>query len=124
MPKPAAHHISRHRLSTHRPTSTHRRLRRTRAEHTTPSDNMPITPAVAPVRDAILPGDRYVHLDGNRYSVPSSASGRPVELVADGETISILQSGRVVAQHTRCRRRSRIITDCADQPRARARRTS
>ncbi len=85
---------------------------------------MPVTPAVAPIRDAILPNDRYVHLDGNRYSVPSSASGRPVELVADGEIISILQAGRVVAQHTRRRRRSRIITDRADQLQARVRRTS
>ena len=90
-------------------TRTHRRLtprgsgRRTRVHATTPMVEAPIAPVVASYDDG-LSRDHYVELDGNRYAIPPSVAGQPIELIVDGEALGILHAGRIVAEHVRLSR--------------------
>ena len=52
-----------------------------------------------------------VRFDNNRYSVISTAVGRPVEVHAYAEKIVIRQDGVVVAEHARCFGRNETVYD-------------
>ena len=52
-----------------------------------------------------------VRFDKNKYSVSSSAVGRPVEIRAYAERIEIRQDGRVVGEHPRAFGRGRTVYD-------------
>jgi len=52
-----------------------------------------------------------VRFDNNKYSVLSTAVGRPVEIHAYAERIVIRQDGLVVAEHARCFGRGKTIYD-------------
>jgi hypothetical protein len=60
----------------------------------------PIAPAVASYGDGVS-SDHYVELDGNRYVIPPSLAGQPIELIVDGEALGVLHAGRIVAEHVR-----------------------
>lgn len=76
----------------------------------------PIPPATGwrlsiPVNDRPL-----IYFDSNYYSVPASATGRTVEIVANLRKIEVLCGRRIVAQHDRAWTRGRVIRDPADGP--------
>ena len=50
-----------------------------------------------------------VSYDKNRYSVMAQAVGRPVEVHAYADSITVRQSGQVVAEHPRCFERNQTI---------------
>ncbi len=52
-----------------------------------------------------------VRFDNNKYSVLSSAVGRPVEIHAYADRIVIRQDGAVVGEHARCFGRNEVIYD-------------
>jgi hypothetical protein len=52
-----------------------------------------------------------VRFDNNRYSVLSTAVGRPVEIQAYAERIVVRQDGLIVAEHARCFGRGHTIYD-------------
>jgi transposase len=52
-----------------------------------------------------------VRFDRNRYSVKSSAAGKPVEVQAYGDRVVIRHQGQLVAEHPRCFRRDQVIYD-------------
>ena len=52
-----------------------------------------------------------VRFDNNRYSVLSTAVGRPVEIQAYAERIVVRQDGMIVAEHARCFGRGHTIYD-------------
>src|SRR6187399_3323967 len=52
-----------------------------------------------------------VRFDNNKYSVLSTAVGRPVEIQAYAERIVIRQDGVIVAEHARCFGRNKTIYD-------------
>jgi len=52
-----------------------------------------------------------VRFDNNKYSVLSTAVGRPVEVQAYAERIVIRQDGVIVAEHARCFGRNETIYD-------------
>jgi len=52
-----------------------------------------------------------VRFDNNRYSVLSTAVGRPVEIHAYADRIVIRQDGRIIAEHARCFGRGQTIYD-------------
>jgi hypothetical protein len=74
-------------------------------------------PPVAPVtgwrRNARLPRDHYVRLDGNDYSVEPSVVGRRIEVRADLARVRVFCEGRLVADHERAWARHQTITDPA-----------
>jgi transposase len=72
-------------------------------------------PPVAPVTGSrsgqLLPADRYVNADGNRYSVPTGAAvGERVEIFCDLNRVQVFQAGRLVADHPRVWARHQVIT--------------
>lgn len=52
-----------------------------------------------------------VRYDRNRYSVSSSAAGKPVELQAYADRVVIRYQGQIVATHARCFGRDQVIYD-------------
>jgi hypothetical protein len=52
-----------------------------------------------------------VHFDNNKYSVMAQAVGRPVEIHAYAERITVRQDGQIVADHPRCFGRQQTIYD-------------
>ncbi|MCH7741995.1 MAG: IS21 family transposase [Proteobacteria bacterium] len=52
-----------------------------------------------------------VRFDRNRYSVASSAAGKPVELQAYADRVVIRHQGKIVATHARCFGRDQVIYD-------------
>jgi hypothetical protein len=52
-----------------------------------------------------------VRFDNNKYSVPATAVGRPVEVHAYADRIVIRQDGQILTEHERCFRREQTIYD-------------
>src|SRR5213080_4155434 len=52
-----------------------------------------------------------VRFDNNKYSVPATAVGRPVEIHAYADRIVIRQDGQILTEHERCFRREQTIYD-------------
>jgi|SRR5690349_128176 len=52
-----------------------------------------------------------VRFDSNKYSVPATAVGRPVDVHAYADRIAIRQDGQILAEHERCFRREQTIYD-------------
>ena len=73
----------------------------------------PVAPQVGWRLEVRLPRDHYVRLDSNDYSVDPVAVGRKVVVTADGQTVTVRLSERVVARHERCWARQQTITDPA-----------
>ena len=53
----------------------------------------------------------FVRYDKNRYSVMAQAVGRPVEVHANAERITIRQDGQTVGDHPRCFARDQAVYD-------------
>jgi hypothetical protein len=69
--------------------------------------------------DLILPVQSgktiYVRFDLNDYSIPPSAVGRPLVLVASEITVRILDGSNEIARHRRCYDRHQLVLDPAHQ---------
>lgn len=55
----------------------------------------------------------YVRYDGNDYSIPPEAVGRPLSLVASPETVRLLDGSKEIAHHRRSYSRHELIEDPA-----------
>ena len=55
----------------------------------------------------------YIRFDGNDYSIPPEAVGQPLTLVADPETVRLLDGSKEIARHRRSYSRHETIEDPA-----------
>ena len=55
----------------------------------------------------------YVRFEGNHYSIPPAAVGRPLTLLADATTVRLLDGATEIARHTRSYDRNQDIEDRA-----------
>jgi hypothetical protein len=57
----------------------------------------------------------YVRFDGNDYSIPHEAVGRPLTLAASNTEVRILDGAREIARHRRSYNRQQMVLDPAHQ---------
>jgi hypothetical protein len=74
-----------------------------------PEHDFPTSHVVA-VRSGKIPFVRY---DLNDYSIPCALTGKPLSLIADVDTIEVVDDGRIVATHQRTFSRGEKIRDNA-----------
>lgn len=65
---------------------------------------------VRPVASGKTP---YIRFDGNDYSIPHAAVGRPLTLVADEHTVRIVESATELARHRRSYDHRQVVEDPA-----------
>jgi len=66
-------------------------------------------PETARIEPIMADSQAFIHLDTNRYSVPSDYASRIVTLVVDDRTVRLVDGDKVVVEHPRSWERRQIF---------------